>query len=175
MQSTSLGTLSGRTVRQPPGTPQIVQTLDAESGHLCTRTSVTRGAIVALYSSITILDFVRGIIHTFLYENGLEDISGLATGDALCDSRLSAIMIGYGGANLESFLVRSYIIYIFARYNRASDFVRVSSIAAALWSPVTAIVSSVGDIDVGDAEVPGRHAMLIRSVVSISTFLLTFL
>lgn len=133
-----------------------------------------RVAVIALYASVTILDFVRGVIHTFLYETGLEDVSGLATGDALCDDRLSAIMIGYGGANLESFVVRSYILYVFARYDHGRDLVRVSSIASAMWYPVTGIVSSVGNIDVGDAEVPGRYAMLVRAVASFGTFLLTF-
>jgi hypothetical protein len=128
-----------------------------------------------LYSSVTILDVIRGIVHTFLYEAGLEDISGLATGDPLCDGRLAALMIGYGGANLESFLLRSYILYDFSRYDRGLDLVRVSSLASALWSPVTGIVSFVGDVDVGDAEVPGRYAMLVRSLVSFGTLLLTFL
>jgi hypothetical protein len=127
-----------------------------------------------LYSAVTILDLIRGVIHTFLYESGINDISGLATGDALCDDRLSSLMIAYGGANLESFLVRSYILYDYARRDRGRDCVRVSSIAAALWFPATWVASSTGDIDVGNAELPGRYAMLIRSVVSLGTFLLTF-
>jgi hypothetical protein len=108
-----------------------------------------------------------------LYEPGLEDISGLATGDRLCDSRLAALMIAYGGANLESFLVRSYILFNYARCDHGRDLVRVSSIASASWAPITAIVSSIGNIDVGDAEVPGRYAMLIRSLLSLGAFLLT--
>ena len=83
-------------------------------------------------------------------------------------------MIAYGGANLESFLVRSYILYDYGRYDRGRDYVRVSSVAAALWFPATWVASFTGDIDVGDAELPGRYAMLIRSVVSLGIFPLTF-
>ena len=115
------------------------------------------------------------MIHTFLYERGLNDISGLATDDRLCDSRLSAIMIGYGGANLESFVVRSYILYSYARYHRGVDVVRASSLAVALFAPVTGLVSLAdADLDVGDADVPGRYAMMVRSAVAFVTFLLSW-
>jgi hypothetical protein len=57
-------------------------------------------------------------------------------------------MIAYGESNLESFLVRSYTLYNYARYDQGRDIVRVTS-------------------------VPGRYAMLIRSVVSLGTLLLT--
>lgn len=187
MRSTSLGTHSERTHVQPapprhaPPPPQSLRTSCyvgvaefCTTGRIrCTRKSYARIAVIVLYSSVTILDLIRGIIHTFLYEPGLEDISGLATGDRLCDSRLAALMIAYGGANLESFLVRSYILFNYARCDHGRDLVRVSSIASASWAPITAIVSSIGDIDVGDAEVPGRYAMLIRSLLSLGAFLLT--
>ena len=139
-----------------------------------TRTSAARAAVLLLYAAVTLLDLVRGIIHTFLYETGIDDISGLATGDGLCDSRLSTLMIAYGGANLESFLTRSYVLYDYARHDHGPDYVRVTSIASTLWGPVTWIASSVGDIDVGDAELPGRYAMLVRSAVSLAALLLTF-
>lgn len=135
----------------------------------------SRLLIVMLYASVTILDLIRGIIHTFLYEAGLNDVSGLSTGNSLCDNRLSAIMIGYGGANLESFLIRSYILYVYVRYDSGREFLRVTSMASVLCAPVTEIVASVGNIDVGGAEVPGRYAMVIRSVASLGTLLLTFL
>ena len=141
----------------------------------CTRKSAARLAVVLLYAAVTLLDLARGITHTFLYETGIDDISGLATGDALCDDRLSSLMIAYGGANLESFLVRSYILYDYGRYDHGRDYVRASSLASALWVPATWIASAAGDIDVGDAELPGIYAMLIRSVVSLGTLLLTFL
>jgi hypothetical protein len=124
---------------------------------------------------VTFLDLVRGIIHTFLYEIGINDISGLSTGDALCDDRLSSLMIAYGGANIESFLVRSYILYIYALYDQGLDHVRVSSLAAALWFPITILVSFAGSLDVGDAELPGRFAMLARSLVSIVIIVLTYI
>ena len=187
MRSTSLGTHSERTHVQPapprhaPPPPQSLRTscyagvaeFCTTGRTRCTRKSYARIAVIVLYSSVTILDLIRGIIHTFLFETGLEDISGLATGDRLCDSRLAALMIAYGGANLESFLVRSSILFNYARRDHGRDLVRVSSIASAFWA-ITLIVSSIGNIDVGDAEVPGRYAMLIRSVVSLGTFLLTF-
>ena len=94
---------------------------------------------------------------------------------ALSHGRLAALMIGYGGANLESFLVRSSIVYVYARYDRGRGAVRISSFAAALWSPVTAAVSFAGSVDVGGAEVPGRYAMLVRSVASLLALLLTYL
>lgn len=182
VKMTSLGFHSGSLhTRQP--TPMILKTsfsveevneLGTTGRTGCTRKSFARAAVILLYSAVTILDLIRGVIHTFLYESGINDISGLATGDALCDDRLSSLMIAYGGANLESFLVRSYILYDYARHDRGRDYVRVSSIAAALWFPATWLASSTGDIDVGNAELPGRYAMLIRSVVSLGTFLLTF-
>ena len=84
-------------------------------------------------------------------------------------------MIGYGGANLESFLVRSYILYIYVRYNQGLDFVRVSCLAPPLWELVTWIGVSIGNIDIGDADVPGKTWMLIRTIVSLITLALTFL
>ena len=132
-------------------------------------------AIVVSYAAVTVFDLIRGIIHTFLYENGLKDISGLATEDPLCNSRLSVLMIGYGGANLESFLVRAYILYIYAGYNSGLDIVRVSCLAPPLWSLVTSIGVSMGTIDIGDASVPGKTMMHIRTVVSMVTFVLTLL
>ena len=139
-----------------------------------TRKHYARLGIKALYASVTVLEFVRGFIHTFLYKNGLNDVSGLATGDPLCDGRLSALMVGYGGANLESFLVHSYILYSYVRYRNGVGFLRMSALAALMWEPVVRIVSSVGSIDVGDAEVPGRYAMLVRAIVSLVTLALTF-
>ena len=137
--------------------------------------SARRNAILALYASVTLLDLVRAVIHTIFYKSGLDNISGLSTGDELCDNRLAAIMIAYGGANLESFLLRAFVLYAYARDNsRGRDLVRASSVASALWFPVTRIVSSVGKIDVGDADVPGKYAMLVRSIVSVSTLLLTY-
>ena len=130
-------------------------------------------AIIVLYASVTILDLVRGVIHTFFYKNGLNNISGLATKDALCDGRLAVLMIAYGGANLESFLVRSYILYNYAGYNHGLDYVRASSLVSGLWYPVTFLVSC--SIEVGDAELPGRWVMLVRMIVSLVTLLLTFL
>tara|TARA_B100001059_G_C17685565_1_gene502142 strand:- start:248 stop:748 length:501 start_codon:yes stop_codon:yes gene_type:complete len=130
-------------------------------------------AIIVLYLSVTILDLVRGVVHSFLYDAGLNSISGLATGDALCDSRLSVLMIGYGGANLEHFLVRCYILFIYAMHNRGLCFVSVSSLASALWLLATCIGASMGDIDIGDADVPGKTAMLVRTIVSAITFVLT--
>lgn len=191
MKSTSLGSLSGGSYTQPVKihNKSIKHTIEQSdtSFHakmskfcsryftLCINKSCARVSIILLYLSVTILDLVRGIIHTFLYENGLNDISGLATGDVLCDGRLSAIMIGYGGANLESFLLRSYIFYCYTRYNNGRDLIRVSSVASALSTPITEIVSFTGNFNVGDAEVPGRYAMIIRSVASIVTVFLTFL
>jgi hypothetical protein len=133
-----------------------------------------RVAIIVLYSAVTMLELVRGTIHTFLYESGINDISGLSTGDVLCDNRLSALMIGYGGANLESFIIHSYTLYGYARHGRGKNIVRVTSIASVLWEPITRIVSSSGNIDVGGAELPGRYAMLVRAIVSLVTLLLTF-
>lgn len=177
MKSTSLGFNSALS-----NTHTVTVLRKAESPEENINTSETlqkcnvKVAIIILYSSVTILDFIRGIIHTFLYENGINDISGLSTGDVLCDNRLSAIMIGYGGSNFETFIIRVYILYIYTRYSRGRDLVRITSMASALFAPVTGIVSFIGNIDVGDAEVPGEHAMLIRrSVVSLGTFLLTFL
>lgn len=176
MKSTSLGFNSALS-----NTHTVTVLRKAESPEENIKTSETlqkcniKVVIILLYSSVTILDFIRGIIHTFLYENGINDISGLATGDVLCDNRLSAIMIGYGGSNFETFIIRVYILYIYTRYSRGRDLVRITSIASAFFAPVTGVVSFIGNVDVGDAEVPGKHAMLIRSVVSLGTFLLTFL
>lgn len=171
MQSTSLGSFSGRSYARPVATSHAASCdipVDAP------RASRARIVIIVLYTSVTVLDLVRGIIHAFLYEVGLDDISGLATGDALCDGRLAAIMIGYGGANLESFLVRSYILYSYIhRHDGGRGLVRASSMAATLWAPLAETVSVIGDVDVGDADVPGRYAMLVRSVVSFGVFLLT--
>ena len=79
-------------------------------------------------------------------------------------------MIAYGGRT--SNLSHVYILYDYALHDRRRDHVRVSSIAAALWFPATWVASSTGGIDAGDAELPGRYAMLIRSV-TLGTFLLT--
>ena len=160
----------------PPVTAQQTQRSKTISGQKgCTHKSFARAVVIALYFFVTFLDLVRGIIHTFLYKIGINDISGLSTGDALCDDRLSSLMIAYGGANIESFLVRSYIFYVYARYGHGLDHVRVSSLAAALWYPITMIVSSIGGIDVGSAELPGRFAMLARSIVSIIILALTYI
>lgn len=129
--------------------------------------------IIALYLVCTALELIRAIMHTFLYKSALNDISGLATGDALCDNRLSAIMIAYGGANLESFLVRTYILAKYAFCECGLDLVCFSSLVAALWYPVVMSVSSMGKIDVGDADIPGKDIMLARSVLSLCTGLLT--
>ena len=126
--------------------------------------------ILVLYSCLTIFELVRGIIHAFLYRYGINVISGLATGDDLCDNRLSALMIGYGGANLESFIMHAFVLYTYATSDK-SDFklglIITSSSASALWAPVTMIASTAGNIDVGDAQVPGKDAMLVRSIVSL--------
>jgi hypothetical protein len=159
----------------PPVTFQEAPSPESATDQVrCTRKSSARAVIIALYFSVTLLDLVRGVIHTFLYEIGINDISGLSTGDPLCDDRLSSLMIAYGGANIESFLVRSYVLYDYAGYDRGVDYVRASSIAAAVWEPITRIVSSIGGIDVGDAELPGRYAMLVRSIVSLVTLILTY-
>ena len=167
MRSNSLGSRAERTVvraqRAPPITEQVTR---RNTTSRCART-----LILVLYSLVTILDLARGIIHTFLYETGIQDISGLGTGDALCDARLSALMIAYGGANLESVFVRSYILYRYARYGSGRGAVRASGIAAASWVVVAWISSA--DVDVGDADVPGRYAMLARAIVSLVTALLT--
>lgn len=185
MSSTSLGFRSGPLHPRPvvQSAPEImrasfsteeVNELDTTGQTGCTHKSFIRTAVMLLYLTVTILDSIRGVIHTFLYEIGINDISGLATGDALCDNRLSSLMIAYGGANLESFLVRSYILYEYARYDRGCDYMCVSSIAAALWFPATWVTSYTGGIDVGDADLPGRYAMLTRSVISFIIFLLIF-
>lgn len=159
----SLGQAPARTAAAPPPatTPQSSKTW-------------VKNAVIASYAAVTVLELTRGTIHTFFYETGLDDISGLATGDSLCDGRLAILMLAYGGANLESFLLRAYVLYIYARYGRGRDLVRVTSIASALWHPVTNIASSLGYTEVGDAAVPGRYAMLARSVVSLGTLFLTY-
>ena len=137
--------------------------------------SCARVAIIVLYSAVTVLELLRGVIHAFFYDTGINDISGLATGDPLCDNRLSALMIAYGGANLESFAVHAFALYTYATGGRqAKNLLRATSAASALWEVVTRIVSAGGGIDVGDAELPGRQAMLARSIVSALVFLLTF-
>ncbi len=163
----------------PPSLPPVaVQKTPPPEGATdpmnCTRKSSTRAVVIALYFLVTLQDLVRGVIHTFLYDIGINDISGLSTGDPLCDNRLSALMIAYGGANIESFLVRCYVLYDYAGYDRGIDYVRASSIAAVLWEPITRIVSFIGGIDVGGAELPGRYAMLARSIVSLVTLILTY-
>lgn len=177
MKSSSLGSHSGRipkTQRNTPSSENVVEIVDDSTINRWTCKSYTRILVIILYFSITILDLVRGIIHTFLYETGLEDISGLKTGNSITDGRLAALMIAYGGSNIESFLVRSYILYTYAFCKSGCEFVRVSSVASALFFPLTAVVSSFGNIDVGDAELPGRYAMLIRSILSFVTLLLTY-
>lgn len=179
MQSSSLGSVSGRIQihsvkpQHYPSSENADSRISISIMNQCTRKSLARTFVILLYSAITVLDLVRGIIHAFLYEIGLNDISGLSTGDALTDGRLAALMIAYGGANLESFVVRSYVLYKYVRYNDGRDLIRVTSVACVVWD-VTRIVSSIGNIDVGDAELPGKHAMLIRSILSLVTLLLTF-
>ena len=133
-----------------------------------------RVAIIVLYSMVTVFELVRGTIHTFFYEAGLHEISGLATGDALCDNRLGVLMVGYGGANLESFLIRAFVLYLYVRHDGCEDLVRVTSIASILWYPITAVVAAIGELDPGGAELPGWYAMLARSVVSLVIFSLTY-
>lgn len=178
MRSSSLGSVSGRMqihcVKPQPENNSLENVdISIPAMNQCTRKSLARTFVILLYSAITVLDLVRGIIHAFLYEIGLNDISGLSTGDALTDGRLAALMIAYGGANLESFVVRSYVVYKYVRYNDGRDLIRVTSVACVVWD-VTRIVSSIGNIDVGDAELPGKHAMLVRSILSFATLLLTF-
>jgi hypothetical protein len=122
--------------------------------------------ILVLYSLLTIHEFVRGFIHTFLYEEGLHDVSGLGTKDILCDNRLSLLMISYGGNNLETFIIRCAILYYYTKYDNGYLFIIWSCVGPMLFQPTTVIVSSVGNIDVGDAQLPGKEAMLIRSIVS---------
>ena len=188
MRSTVLGSHVERTCVQPiaprrrPATPagepkSLRASFSSGVYAVCTTSRCTcavKPAIVVLYASVTILDLLRGAIHTFLYDIGLDDISGLSTGDAVCDGRLAALMVAYGGANLESFLVRAYVLYKYARYDSGRDLVRITSIASATWAATAAIGTAIGDVDVGDAEVPGRYAMLVRAVVSLGTVLLTF-
>lgn len=120
-----------------------------------------------LYSLLTVHELVRGFIHTFLYEEGLHDVSGLGTGDILCDHRLSLLMISYGGNNLETFIIRCAILYYYAKYDYGGYlFIIWSCVGSMLFTPTTMIVSSVGNIDVGDAQLPGKDGMLARSIVS---------
>lgn len=125
-----------------------------------------RITIIVLYSLLTIHEFVRGFIHTFLYEEGLHDVSGLGTGDILCDHRLSVLMISYGVNNLETFIIRCAILYYYTKYDNGYLFIIWSCVGSMLFQPTTTIVSSVGNIDVGDAQLPGKEAMLVRSIVS---------
>ena len=127
---------------------------------------IIRISILVLYSLVTIHELVRGFIHTFLYEQGLNDVSGLATGDILCDDRLSVLMISYGGNNLETFIIRCAILYYYAKYDKGYLFIIWSCVGSMLFVPITMIVSSVGNIDVGDAQLPGKEGMLARSIVS---------
>jgi hypothetical protein len=130
--------------------------------------------VIALHVSVTLLDLLRGIVHTFFYNFGLDQISGLATGDVLCDDRLSVLMIGYGGSNLESFLLRSYALYVYATCRRGTGLMRVTCLAPVLWL-VTIPVAALSGIDVGDAEVPGRVMMCVRAAVSFLEFVLLYL
>lgn len=133
-----------------------------------------RIAIIVLYFSLTVIELVRGFIHTFLYEYGIHDVSGLATGNSLCDNRLYALMIAYGATNLESFIMHCAVLYIYARYDNGYFFLIASCVASTLFYPTTMIVSSVGKIDVGDAQLPGKDVMLIRSIVSLCILILMF-
>tara|TARA_B100000925_G_C21976154_1_gene460219 strand:- start:573 stop:1073 length:501 start_codon:yes stop_codon:yes gene_type:complete len=127
---------------------------------------IIRITILVLYSLLTVHELVRGIIHTFLYEEGLHDVSGLGTGDILCDHRLSVLMISYGGNNLETFIIRCAILYYYAKYDIGYLIIIWSCVGSMLFHPTTMIVADVGNIDVGDAQLPGKEAMLIRSIVS---------
>lgn len=127
---------------------------------------IIRISILVLYSLLVVHELVRGYIHTFLYEQGLNDVSGLATGDVLCDHRLSVLMISYGGNNLETFIIRCAILYYYAMYDKGYLFIIWSCVGSMLFVPTTMIVSSVGNIDVGDAQLPGKDVMIARSIVS---------
>ena len=127
---------------------------------------IIRISILVLYSLLVVHELVRGFIHTFLYEEGLNDVSGLATGDTLCDHRLSVLMISYGGNNLETFIIRCAILYYYAKYDKGYLFIIWSCVGSMLFTPTTMIVSSIGNIDVGDAQLPGKDGMLARSIVS---------
>ena len=127
---------------------------------------IIRISIPVLYSLLVVHELVRGFIHTFLYEEGLNDVSGLGTGDILCDHRLSVLMISYGGNNLETFIIRCAILYYYAKYDKGYLFIIWSCVGSMLFTPTTMIVSSVGNIDVGDAQLPGKEVMLARSIVS---------
>jgi len=127
---------------------------------------IIRISILVLYSLLVVHELVRGFIHTFLYEEGLNDVSGLGTGDVLCDDRLSVLMISYGGNNLETFITRCAILYYYAKYDKGYLFIIWSCVGSMLFIPTTMIVSSVGNIDVGDAQLPGKEVMLARSIVS---------
>jgi len=130
--------------------------------------------VVVLYFCVTLLDLIRAVIHTFFYRAGLETISGLATKQPVCDNRLATLIVAYGGANFESFIVRFYVLYMYARHDNGRSLVRVTSIAAAVWTPLTMLVTLVGNIDPGDADLPGRYAMLARCVVSLIIVGLTY-
>ena len=127
---------------------------------------IIRISILVLYSLLVVHELVRGYIHTFLYEQGLNNVSGLATGDNLCDHRLSVLMISYGGNNLETFIIRCAILYYYAKYDKGYLFIIWSCVGSMLFVPITMIVSSGGNIDVGDAQLPGKDVMLARSIVS---------
>ena len=126
---------------------------------------IIRISILVLYLLLVVHELVRGFIHTFLYEEGLNDVSGLGTGDILCDDRLSVLMISYGGNNLETFIIRCAILYYYAKYDKGYLFIIWSCVGSMLFTPTTMIVSSVGNIDVG-AQLPGKDGMLARSIVS---------
>lgn len=140
----------------------------------CTQCDCVQVTIIFLHACVTLFDLLRGIVHTFFYEYGLDQISGLATGDLLCDSRLSILMIGYGGANLESFLLRLYALYVYVTCNRAICLMRVTCLAPVLWL-VAPLVVALGEIDVGDADVPGTIMMYVRAAVSLFTFVMLYL
>ena len=129
--------------------------------------------ILVLYSLLTVHELVRGFIHTFLYEYGMHDVSGMGTGDSFCDNRLYVLMISYGGNNLETFIIRCAILYQYWKYDNGYRFIIASCVASMLFYPTTMIVSSVGNIDVGDAQLPGKDAMLARSIVSLCILILT--
>lgn len=164
----------------PPAEVQMMPLKASMEEHLSPKNSprqsslkpCLRTVILVLYTCITILEAIRGVIHTFLYTYGLNDVSGLATGDSLCDNRLSALMIGYGGANLESLLLHAVILVAYLNQTSGLEFVVASCVGSALWTPITRLVSSAGNIDVGDAQVPGKDAMLVRSIVSLCILIL---
>ena len=84
---------------------------EQESGQLRRAAAAARPFSCCTRSSRSSISYEESYVSV---DVGIQDISGLGTGDALCDARLSALMIAYGGANLESVIVRSYILYTYA-------------------------------------------------------------